>query len=186
MNQLPVRLELGRWVFSPVRGELVEPWTLINDRAHAARQSLPFASPKASNQVKGDPDIRPDPRFGVKTSRGPKLATLKQRTASSTFSLQISGANTRGPFEQIFDRFAMRTTGTRTRASGLRLLLGRKRTTAFVHFFQKLISHRKIGLRIHRVVEQRAESNVNTAITQSLRVSCALNDDGAHALFHLR
>jgi len=26
----------------------------------------------------------------VKTSRGPKLAALKQRTASSTFSLQIS------------------------------------------------------------------------------------------------
>ena len=29
-------------------------------------------------------------RFKVKTSRGSKLATLKQQTASSTFSLQIS------------------------------------------------------------------------------------------------
>ena len=76
-------------------------------RAHAARQSLSFASPKASNQRKGDPDIRPDPRFEAKTSRGPKLATLKQRTASSTFSLQISGANERGPPEQKFDRVAI-------------------------------------------------------------------------------
>ena len=51
---------------------------------------------KKSNQKKATPDIRPDPRFEAKTSRGPKLATLKQRTASSTFSLQISGANERG------------------------------------------------------------------------------------------
>ena len=40
-------------------------------------------------------------RFGAKTSRGPKLATLKQRTAGllkcATFSLQISGTNERGP-----------------------------------------------------------------------------------------
>ena len=35
---------------------------------------------------------------------------LKQRTASSTFSRQISGSNTRGPVEPMFDRFAMRFT----------------------------------------------------------------------------
>ena len=39
-------------------------------------------------------------RFEAKTSRGPKLAALKQRNAGllkcATFSLQISGANTRG------------------------------------------------------------------------------------------
>ena len=55
-----------------------------------------FCFAKKGNPKKGDPDIRPNPRFEVKTSRGPKLATLKQRTASSTLSLQISGANERG------------------------------------------------------------------------------------------
>ena len=70
---------------------LVEPWTLINDCAHAARQSLSSAPPEESDQRRGGPDIRPDPRFEAKTSRGPKLAALKQRTASSTFQLQISG-----------------------------------------------------------------------------------------------
>ena len=75
--------------------------------AHAAGQSLSFASPKESNQRKGDPDIRPDPRFEAKTSRGPKLAALKQRTASSTFSLQISGSNNGDPVGRVFDRFAI-------------------------------------------------------------------------------
>ena len=79
-------------------------------RAHAAGQSLSFASPKESHQRKGDPDIRPVrdiARFEAKTSRGPKLAALKQRTASSTFSLQISGANERGHLEPKFDRCAI-------------------------------------------------------------------------------
>ena len=91
-------------------------------RSCRAGQSLSFASPKASNQRKGDPDIRPDPRFEAKTSRGRKLAALRQPTASSTFSLQISGSNGRGPNGLIFDRSATRTTRTRMRASGLRLL----------------------------------------------------------------
>ena len=76
---------------------------VCHERAHAARQQLSFASPKESHQRKGDPDIRPVrgiARFEAKTSRGPKLAALKQRTAGllkcATFSLQISGANTRG------------------------------------------------------------------------------------------
>ena len=51
-----------------------------------------------------------DPRFEAKTSRDPKLAALKQRTASSTLSLQISGANTRGYVESIFDRFTINIT----------------------------------------------------------------------------
>ena len=66
-----------------------------------------FCFAKKRNPKKGDPDIRPDPRFEAKTSRGPKLAALKQRTASSSFSLQISGANTRGLFERMLDRSAM-------------------------------------------------------------------------------
>ena len=60
---------------------------------------------KISNQMKATPNVRPDPRFKAKTLRGQKLAALNQQTAGSpkcaTFSLQISGANTRGPFEQI-------------------------------------------------------------------------------------
>ena len=78
-----------------VRGRWHEVQTLPRT-AHAAEQSL-FLPRQEKSPKEGDPDIRPDPRFGAKTSRGPKLATLKQRTASSTFSLQISAANGQGP-----------------------------------------------------------------------------------------
>ena len=70
-------------------------------RAHAARGSnFLLRRQKKVTKEKATPTFAPCvtvARFGAKTSRDPKLATLKQRTASSTFSLQISGANERGP-----------------------------------------------------------------------------------------
>ena len=84
-------------------------------RAHVARGSnFLLRRQKKVTKEKATPTFAPCvtvARFEVKTSRGPKLATLKQRTAGSpkytTFSLQISGANERGLLEPIFDRFAI-------------------------------------------------------------------------------
>jgi hypothetical protein len=59
--------------------------------AHAAGQSLSFASPKASNQRKGDPDDCPDPAMLRKKRNGPKLAALKQRAVLIAFFFRFSG-----------------------------------------------------------------------------------------------
>ena len=81
------------------------------ERAHAARgRNYLLRRQKKVTKEKATPTFAPCvtvARFEAKTSRGPKLATLKQRTASSTFSLQISGSNGREPLEPIFDRFAI-------------------------------------------------------------------------------
>jgi hypothetical protein len=77
--------------------------------AHAAGQSLSFASPKASNQRKGDPDDWPDPAMLRKKRNGPKLAIAQTTGRSDRFFLPLLGANQRGPIEPIFDRFAMET-----------------------------------------------------------------------------
>ena len=73
---------------------------LCQERAHAARGSnFLLLRQQQVTKEKATPTFAPCvtiARFEAKTSRGPKLATLKQQTASSTFSLQISGANTRG------------------------------------------------------------------------------------------
>ena len=97
--------------------------------ARSCRRAVTFfASPK-----KVTPTFAPvsehgagsDPRFEAITSRGRKLAALKQPTAGShkcaTFSLQISGANTRGPLRTDSGSLRDGFTGTRMRASGLRL-----------------------------------------------------------------
>ena len=84
-------------------------------RAHAARGSnFLLRRQKKVTKEKATPTFAPCvtvARFEAKTSRGPKLATLKQRTAGSpkyaTFSLQISGANTREPLEPKFERSAI-------------------------------------------------------------------------------
>ena len=66
-------------------------------RSAAARgQSLSLFRQRKEPK-KGDPDIRPDPGLTAETSRGPKLAALKQRAASSTFLLSIPGSHARGP-----------------------------------------------------------------------------------------
>ena len=74
---------------------------VCHHRAHAARGSnFLLRRQKKVTKEKATPTFAPCvtiARFGAKTSRGPKLDALKQRTASSTFSLHISGANERGP-----------------------------------------------------------------------------------------
>ena len=73
---------------------------VCHERAHAARGSnFLLLRQKKVTKEKATPTFAPCvtiARFEAKTSRDPKLAALKQRTASSTLSLQISGANTRG------------------------------------------------------------------------------------------
>ena len=97
-----------------------------HERAHAARGSdFLLLRQKKVTKEKANPTFAPwvrIARFEAKTSRGPKLAALKQRTASSTFPLQISGANGRGPLEPMFDRSAMRFTGTRMQTSALHFI----------------------------------------------------------------
>ena len=65
------------------------------------------------------------PTLGLFLRCSKKSGTEKTRFAqtvfcSDRFFLALLGANQRGPIEPIFDRFAMRTTRTRMRASGLR------------------------------------------------------------------
>ena len=62
-----------------------------HDPAHAAGQLLSFASPKESNQRKGDPDDWPDPAMLRKKRNGPKLAALKQRAVLIAFFFRFTG-----------------------------------------------------------------------------------------------
>ena len=59
--------------------------------AHAAGQLLSFASPKESNQRKGDPDDCPDPAMLRKKRNEKKLATLRQFFVLIAFFLRFSG-----------------------------------------------------------------------------------------------
>ena len=59
--------------------------------AHAAGQSLSFASPKESNQRKGDPDDWPFPALLRKKRNGKNSLSLKQFSVLIAFFLRFSG-----------------------------------------------------------------------------------------------
>ena len=80
--------------------------------------SLSSASPKESDQRRGDPDDWPDPTMLRKEAERKKLASRRQFFVVIALVFPLLGANQRGPVKPIFDRFAMRTTRTRMRISG--------------------------------------------------------------------
>ena len=77
---------------------------------------------KKGNPKKATPTIvlflRCSEKSGTARTRYAQIAGRSDR-----FFLPLLGANQRGPVEPIFDRFAMRITRTRMRASGLHLLV---------------------------------------------------------------
>ena len=88
-----------------------------------ASHFLRFA--KKSNQKKATPTIVPGLRRGrllscdaQKKAERKKPASLRQFFVLIALIFPPLGANQRGPIEPIFDRFAMKITKTRMRASG--------------------------------------------------------------------
>jgi hypothetical protein len=75
-------------------------------------ESLSFASPKESNQRKGDPEDWPDPAM-LRKKRNEKTRYAQTVFRSDRFFLLLLGANQRGPIEPIFDRFAMKSQSLR-------------------------------------------------------------------------